>query len=84
MLLEDSFDIRLLLFFFHSLQVTDALAKARLEFSNLIDRIDFTKSNQWTGSLRNLGQASCLFLMLHYKNYLQDGLVGVCILGCHI
>ncbi|KAJ8622214.1 hypothetical protein MRB53_030743 [Persea americana] len=57
-------------------QVTDALAKARLEFSNLIGRIDFTKSNQWIGSLGNLGQASCLFLMLHYKNELFTGWAG--------
>ncbi|XXG83038.1 hypothetical protein AAC387_Pa10g0893 [Persea americana] len=59
-----------------NLNVTDALAKARLEFSNLTGRIDFTKSNQWTGSLRNLGQASCLFLMLHYKNELFTGWAG--------
>ncbi|KAK9277987.1 hypothetical protein L1049_027544 [Liquidambar formosana] len=31
-------------------QVTDALARAGLESSNLIVGIDFTKSNEWTGS----------------------------------
>ncbi|PWA82956.1 Copine [Artemisia annua] len=31
-------------------QVTDALARAGLESSNLILGIDFTKSNEWTGS----------------------------------
>jgi hypothetical protein len=30
-------------------QVTDALAQAGLESSNLIVGIDFTKSNEWTG-----------------------------------
>lgn len=36
---------------YHSLeQVTDALARAGLESSNLILGIDFTKSNEWTGS----------------------------------
>ena len=30
-------------------QVTDALARAGLESSNLIVGIDFTKSNEWTG-----------------------------------
>ncbi|KAB2635750.1 E3 ubiquitin-protein ligase RGLG2-like [Pyrus ussuriensis x Pyrus communis] len=36
-------------------QVTDALRKEGLESSNLIVRIDFTKSNEWTGkvSFRN-------------------------------
>lgn len=40
------------------LQVTDALASAGLESSNLIVGIDFTKSNEWTGKIsqsRNLG-----------------------------
>jgi len=32
-----------------SLQVTEALARAGLESSNLILGIDFTKSNEWTG-----------------------------------
>lgn len=31
------------------LQVTEALARAGLESSNLIVGIDFTKSNEWTG-----------------------------------
>jgi hypothetical protein len=31
------------------LQVTDALAQAGLESSNLIVGVDFTKSNEWTG-----------------------------------
>ncbi|KAH9776492.1 E3 ubiquitin-protein ligase RGLG2 [Citrus sinensis] len=36
---------------YHSLeQVTDALARAGLESSNLIVGIDFTKSNEWTGA----------------------------------
>nr|XP_043631337.1 E3 ubiquitin-protein ligase RGLG2-like isoform X2 [Erigeron canadensis] len=36
---------------YHSLeQVTEALARAGLESSNLILGIDFTKSNEWTGS----------------------------------
>lgn len=33
------------------LQVTEALARAGLESSNLIVGIDFTKSNEWTGSV---------------------------------
>lgn len=33
-----------------SSQVTEALARAGLESSNLIVGIDFTKSNEWTGS----------------------------------
>ncbi|MQM19215.1 hypothetical protein Taro_052215 [Colocasia esculenta] len=44
-------------------QVTDALAQAGLESSNLIVGIDFTKSNEWTGrvsfnrrSLHDIGQ----------------------------
>ncbi|KAL6644608.1 hypothetical protein ACP70R_016216 [Stipagrostis hirtigluma subsp. patula] len=37
---------------YHTLeQVTDALAHAGLESSNLIVGIDFTKSNEWTGKL---------------------------------
>ncbi|KAK1310804.1 E3 ubiquitin-protein ligase RGLG2 [Acorus calamus] len=37
---------------YHSLeQVTDALAQAGLESSNLIVGIDFTKSNEWTGKV---------------------------------
>lgn len=31
------------------LQVSEALARAGLESSNLIIGIDFTKSNEWTG-----------------------------------
>ncbi|PWA38314.1 von Willebrand factor, type A, Copine, Zinc finger, RING/FYVE/PHD-type [Artemisia annua] len=31
-------------------QVTDALARAGLESSNLIVGVDFTKSNEWTGA----------------------------------
>ena len=38
------------------LQVTEALARAGLDSSNLIVGIDFTKSNEWTG--QNL--ACCL------------------------
>ncbi|XP_072981171.1 E3 ubiquitin-protein ligase RGLG5-like isoform X2 [Typha angustifolia] len=37
---------------YHTLdQVTDALAQAGLESSNLIVGIDFTKSNEWTGKV---------------------------------
>jgi E3 ubiquitin-protein ligase RGLG len=37
---------------YHTLnQVTDALAQAGLESSNLIVGIDFTKSNEWTGKI---------------------------------
>nr|CAD1831424.1 unnamed protein product [Ananas comosus var. bracteatus] len=37
---------------YHSLaQVTEALAQAGLESSNLIVGIDFTKSNEWTGKI---------------------------------
>ncbi|BAF24042.1 E3 ubiquitin-protein ligase RGLG2 [Oryza sativa Japonica Group] len=51
---------------YHTLeQVTDALAHAGLESSNLIVGIDFTKSNEWTGrvsfnnqSLHSLGHIS--------------------------
>ncbi|KAJ4747540.1 copine family protein [Rhynchospora pubera] len=39
-------------------QVTDALAQAGLESSNLIVGIDFTKSNEWTG--RNSFNRRCL------------------------
>ncbi|GER56755.1 calcium-dependent phospholipid-binding protein [Striga asiatica] len=46
-------------------QVTDALARAGLESSNLIVGIDFTKSNEWTGarsfhrrSLHHIGDES--------------------------
>jgi len=39
-------------------QVTDALAQAGLESSNLIVGIDFTKSNEWTG--KNSFQRRCL------------------------
>ncbi|CAK7323369.1 unnamed protein product [Dovyalis caffra] len=50
---------------YHSLeQVTEALAQAGLESSNLIVGIDFTKSNEWTGarsfhrkSLHHLGDS---------------------------
>jgi E3 ubiquitin-protein ligase RGLG len=42
------------------LQVTDALAQAGLESSNLIVGIDFTKSNEWTG----LFVCFCLFVSL--------------------
>ncbi|KAI4342512.1 hypothetical protein MLD38_027134 [Melastoma candidum] len=38
-------------------QVTDALARAGLESSNLIVGIDFTKSNEWTGA-RSFGRKS--------------------------
>ncbi|XP_076910746.1 E3 ubiquitin-protein ligase RGLG2-like [Bidens hawaiensis] len=46
-------------------QVTEALARAGLESSNLIVGIDFTKSNEWTGS-RSFNRKS-----LHY---IGDGL----------
>jgi len=35
--------------YFSPMQVTEALAQAGLESSNLIVGIDFTKSNEWTG-----------------------------------
>lgn len=34
-----------------SVQVSEALARAGLESSNLILGIDFTKSNEWTGDI---------------------------------
>jgi hypothetical protein len=44
-------------------QVTEALARAGLESSNLIVGIDFTKSNEWTGLTSNVQiQALCFFL----------------------
>lgn len=48
-------------------QVTDALARAGLESSNLIVGIDFTKSNEWTGwaSLWCIGVLFCKFLKKH-------------------
>ncbi|KAK8717003.1 hypothetical protein V6N13_044288 [Hibiscus sabdariffa] len=43
---------------YHSLdQVTEALANAGLESSNLIVGIDFTKSNQWTGKRSFTGKS---------------------------
>ncbi|XP_057791677.1 E3 ubiquitin-protein ligase RGLG2-like isoform X2 [Salvia miltiorrhiza] len=43
---------------YHSLQeVTEALARAGLESSNLIIGIDFTKSNEWTGKKSYNGQS---------------------------
>uniref|UniRef100_J3L6Y6 RING-type domain-containing protein n=2 Tax=Oryza brachyantha TaxID=4533 RepID=J3L6Y6_ORYBR len=46
---------------YHSVdQVTDALAQAGLESSNLIVGIDFTKSNEWTGKFSFHGRS------LHY------------------
>ena len=47
-------------------QVTDALAKAGLESSNLIVGIDFTKSNEWTGG-RSF-QRRCLHHIGHEQN----------------
>ena len=41
------------------LQVTEALARAGLESSNLIVGVDFTKSNEWTGKI--LMQLFCCF-----------------------
>lgn len=41
------------------LKVTNALAEAGLESSNLIVGIDFTKSNEWTGS----SNLSCFLLV---------------------
>jgi E3 ubiquitin-protein ligase RGLG len=38
-------------------QVTDALAQAGLESSNLIVGIDFTKSNEWTGKFSFHGRS---------------------------
>ncbi|MED6136555.1 E3 ubiquitin-protein ligase rglg2 [Stylosanthes scabra] len=52
---------------YHSLeQVTDALAGAGLESSNLIVGIDFTKSNEWTGG-RSF-QRRCLHHIGHEQN----------------
>ncbi|TKY73571.1 E3 ubiquitin-protein ligase RGLG2 [Spatholobus suberectus] len=47
-------------------QVTDALASAGLESSNLIVGIDFTKSNEWTGG-RSF-QRRCLHHIGHEQN----------------
>ncbi|KAG5031975.1 hypothetical protein JHK82_015571 [Glycine max] len=47
-------------------QVTDALAKAGLESSNLIVGFDFTKSNEWTGA-RSF-QRRCLHHIGHEQN----------------
>ncbi|XP_050225370.1 E3 ubiquitin-protein ligase RGLG2-like isoform X2 [Mercurialis annua] len=47
-------------------QVTDALARAGLESSNLIMGIDFTKSNEWTGA-KSFNRRS-----LHHIGYDQN------------
>ncbi|BAT79445.1 E3 ubiquitin-protein ligase RGLG2-like [Vigna umbellata] len=47
-------------------QVTEALANAGLESSNLIVGIDFTKSNEWTGA-RSF-QRRCLHYIGHEQN----------------
>ena len=47
-------NISMLKGYFVPLQVTEALARAGLESSNLIVGIDFTKSNEWTGKAFNL------------------------------
>ena len=48
-----------------SMQVTDALARAGLESSNLILGIDFTKSNEWTGKIT--------ITVVQFFNALQSG-----------
>ena len=45
-------------------QVTDALARAGLESSNLIVGIDFTKSNEWTGLTLIVHIQTSFFLFL--------------------
>ncbi|KAJ0629422.1 putative transcription factor C2H2 family [Helianthus annuus] len=50
-------------------QVTEALARAGLESSNLIVGIDFTKSNEWTGNFIIL--VSFLLIIILKKKYVN-------------
>ncbi|CAM0884248.1 unnamed protein product [Alopecurus aequalis] len=57
-------------------QVTDALAEAGLESSNLIVGIDFTKSNEWTGKFSFHGRS-----LHHISSTLNPYEQGISILG---
>ncbi|KAF7075207.1 hypothetical protein CFC21_079998 [Triticum aestivum] len=57
-------------------QVTDALAQAGLESSNLIVGIDFTKSNEWTGKFSFHGRS-----LHHISNVPNPYEQGISILG---
>uniref|UniRef100_A0A453G9D1 Copine C-terminal domain-containing protein n=1 Tax=Aegilops tauschii subsp. strangulata TaxID=200361 RepID=A0A453G9D1_AEGTS len=59
-----------------SRQVTDALAQAGLESSNLIVGIDFTKSNEWTGKFSFHGRS-----LHHISNVPNPYEQGISILG---
>lgn len=53
------------------LQVTDALRKEGLESSNLIVGIDFTKSNEWTGSWMYRKTAIFIYIYIYIIKYKQ-------------
>jgi hypothetical protein len=61
------------------LQVTEALAQAGLESSNLIVGIDFTKSNEWTGSQMTFPS----FFFTSLDAYLCFSMSTLCCTGTH-